>query len=42
VLGGVLIAPRSIPVGVMTAFLGAPVLVALVLSRRVQAEGAPS
>lgn len=42
VLCGVLIAPRSIPVGVMTAFLGAPVLVALVLSRRVQAEGAPS
>jgi iron complex transport system permease protein len=42
VLGAVLIAPRSIPVGVMTAFLGAPVLVALVLSRRVQADGAPS
>lgn len=42
VLGGILIAPRSIPVGVMTAFLGAPVLVALVLSRRVQADGAPS
>lgn len=42
VLGGILIAPRSIPVGVMTAFLGAPMLVVLVLSRRVQAEGAPS
>ncbi|WP_223626393.1 iron ABC transporter permease [Microbacterium sp. EST19A] len=42
VLGAVVIAPRSIPVGVMTAFLGAPVLVALVLSRRVQADGAPS
>lgn len=41
-LGGVLVAPRTIPVGVMTAFLGAPVLVALVLSRRVQAEGVPS
>lgn len=42
VLGGILIAPRSIPVGVVTAFLGAPLLVALVLSRRVQADGAPS
>ncbi len=41
-LGGMIIAPRTIPVGVMTAFLGAPLLVALVLSRRVQADGAPS
>ncbi|WP_334152922.1 FecCD family ABC transporter permease [Microbacterium sp.] len=42
VIGSTLIAPRSIPVGVVTAFLGAPVLVALVLSRRVQTDGAPS
>lgn len=39
ILGGVMLAPRTIPVGVVMAFLGAPLLIALVLSRRVQAEG---
>lgn len=37
VLGRVLIAPAEIPVGVVTAFVGAPVLIALARRRRATA-----
>ncbi|WP_035063238.1 iron chelate uptake ABC transporter family permease subunit, partial [Cellulomonas bogoriensis] len=37
VLGRVLVAPGELQVGVVTAFLGAPVLIALVSRRRVAA-----